>query len=82
MADSLQGLIAQLKQAEKVVDSLVSKSAKVNNNLNGGSGGPGSGGMPSAKDMSAAMGKRTALRTGGNLAAGAGTRIGMGLLGC
>jgi murein DD-endopeptidase MepM/ murein hydrolase activator NlpD len=81
MADSLQGLIAQLKQAEKVVDSLVSKSAKVNNNLNGGSGGPGSGGMPSAKDMSAAMGKRTALRTGGNLAAGAGTRIGMGLLG-
>jgi len=67
MADSLEGLVSRLKQAEKVIDNLVKKSGQVNDNLNGvggkgakggnkssekgANGLPGSKTMPSAKDM-------------------------------
>lgn len=67
MADSLEGLVSRLKQAEKVIDNLVKKSGQVNDNLNGVGGKGAKGGnkssekganglagsktMPSAKDM-------------------------------
>jgi murein DD-endopeptidase MepM/ murein hydrolase activator NlpD len=76
MADSLEGLVARLKQVEKSIDSLVKKSGQINTNLNGGSGKSkaGSTEMPSAKDMSAAMNTRTAMRAGGQLATGFGAK--------
>jgi murein DD-endopeptidase MepM/ murein hydrolase activator NlpD len=79
MADSLDGLVSRLKQAEKAIDSLVKKSGQVNDNLNGTTGGgkggkSSSGTMPSAKDMSAAMNTRTAMRAGGELATGFGAK--------
>ena len=81
MADSLEGLVNRLKQAEKAIDSLVKKSGQVNDNLNGTTGGgkggkSSSGRMPSAGDMSAAMNTRATQRMAGDNANSFGARVG------
>ena len=85
MADSLEGLVSRLKQAEKVIDNLVKKSAEFDSNMSGGGGKkkgkkggkgmPSAADMPAAKDMSNAMANRTALRAGETLSQGFGAKF-------
>jgi murein DD-endopeptidase MepM/ murein hydrolase activator NlpD len=53
MADSLEGLVNRLKQAEKVIDNLVKKSGQVNDNLNGDTKSPGGRHMNGSKAVRA-----------------------------
>jgi len=78
MADSLEGLVSRLKQAEKIVDNLVKKSSQFDSNMGGegSKGKSGGGGMPSAKDMSAAMNTRANMSQG-RFAKAAMNRLGM-----
>jgi murein DD-endopeptidase MepM/ murein hydrolase activator NlpD len=68
MADSLEGLINRLKQAEKIIDSLTKKSSQVNDNLNGSTGEPG------GRHMNGARATRTGMKVGGSLAGGFGAK--------
>jgi len=84
MADSLEGLVSRLKQAEKIVDNLVKKSSEFDSNMGGGDGKkkgkkggksmPSAADMPTAKDMSNAMANRAALRAGATLSQGFGAQ--------